>query len=210
MIDDEYMDSIKSTTKKPSDRTLVERCLRGDEKAWRALVDRYARLVHSVPVRHGLNPVEVDDIGQEVFMALAQNLHRIDDPERLPAWLLTTARRASWRLIHKRKREQPGARMDVSELEPSASARRIGAGMPSMGELFTAWERQELLAQAMTSLRERCRALLSLIFLDPMEPSYDEISAQIGIKKGSIGPTRNRCLAQLRTILVGLDAGADL
>ena len=90
---------------------LVERCLRNDPRAWEALLQRYARLVHSVAARHGLTPDEVDDVGQEVFLALAQNLHAIDDPERLPAWLATTARRLSWRVLQRRaRRNTPGTR----------------------------------------------------------------------------------------------------
>ncbi len=70
---------------------LVKRCLAGDAIAWQQLVDTYARLVHSIPVRHGLSQDEVSDVGQEVFIALAKNLHQLEDPERLPAWLVTTA-----------------------------------------------------------------------------------------------------------------------
>ena len=54
---------------------------------------------------------------------------------------------------------------------------------------------------------ERCRSLLTLVFLTASEPSYDDIAAQLGIPKGSIGPTRNRCLQQLRAILEGLGFG---
>ncbi len=189
---------------------MIERCLRGDAEAWRAFVDRYARLVHSIPVRYGLSRQEVDDVGQEVFLALAQNLHRIEDPERLPAWLLTTARRASWRALKDRRREQPGVDGDMSELDfdPALAAGNIGGSAPSMRDLLLGWGRQEALSQAMARLRERCQALLTLLFLDPDEPSYDEISARLGISKGSIGPTRTRCLAQLRTILEGLGFSA--
>ena len=63
---------------------LVKRCLAGDAIAWQQLVDTYARLVHSIPVRHGLSQDEVSDVGQEVFIALAKNLHQLEDPERLP------------------------------------------------------------------------------------------------------------------------------
>ena len=189
---------------------MIERCLRGDAEAWRALVDRYARLVHSIPVRYGLSQPEVDDVGQEVFLALAQNLHRIEDPERLPAWLLTTARRASWRALKQRKREQPGVGEDVGEIELdlALAVGRTGGSAPSMRELLLGWGRQEALGQAMARLRERCRTLLTLLFLDPDEPSYDEISARLDISKGSIGPTRTRCLAQLRSILEGLGFSA--
>lgn len=202
---------MKTATTPQENEILIERCLRGDAEAWRALVDRYARLVHSVPVRYGLSQPEVDDVGQEVFLALAQNLHRIEDPERLPAWLLTTARRASWRALNQRKREQPGIEETVGELEVR-SGQVVGSArhtVPSMHELLLGWGRQEALDQAMARLRERCRTLLTLLFLDPAEPSYDEISTRLGVSKGSIGPTRTRCLTQLRAILEGLGFSAE-
>ena len=201
---------MKTTIATQENEILIERCLRGDGDAWRALVDRYARLVHSIPVRYGLSQPEVDDVGQEVFLALAQNLHRIEDPERLPAWLLTTARRASWRALNRRKREQTGFEEDVGDLElsPERAGGPVGGAAPSMHDLLLGWARQEVLDQAMARLRERCRTLLTLLFLDPEEPSYDEISGRLGVSKGSIGPTRTRCLAQLRAILEGLGFSA--
>lgn len=187
----------------PTTTTLVQRCLHGDAGAWSMLVERYARLVHAVPVRHGLTPAEVDDVGQEVFLALAQNLHDIDDPERLPGWLVTTARRLSWRTIQRRRQEetidmQESQAVDTGKLTPIVSA------MPTPDDLLQTWGRQEALGQGLNRLQPRCRDLLSLLFLDAEEPSYDEISAQLDLPKGSIGPTRNRCLQQLRTILEGL------
>ncbi len=186
---------------------LVRRCLHGDAQAWDRLVARSAALVHSVPARHGLSPAEVDDVGQEVFLALAQSLHEIQDPERLPGWLATTARRYTWRASAKRRREAPAEPFDLGDPEaPGTAATALGA-MPSPEELVMGWARQEALATALARLGERCRALLTLIFLDRAEPSYDEISARLGMPKGSIGPTRNRCLEQLRSILesTGLD-----
>lgn len=192
-----------------SNTQLVQRCLEGDATAWQQLVERYARLVHSVPARYGLTRSEVDDIGQEVFLALAQNLHQIDDPERLSAWLLTTARRLSWRLLQKRKQEQPAVDGDLSDVEWAHTAQGVTQGAPTINELLLGWQHQEALAQGMQRLQERCQVLLTLIFLDQAEPSYDEISERLDIPKGSIGPTRNRCLQQLRTILEGLGFGSE-
>lgn len=186
--------------------TLVKRCLSGDADAWQQLVNRYARLVHSIPVRHGLTPDEVNDVGQEVFLALSQYLHQIEDPEKLPSWLITTARRFSWRTLQKRRNEYTGEQSDIGEEQAfnaanAPQAQPIFSRMPSMNELLEGWNRQSLLAQAMAQLQERCLRLLSMLFLDATEPSYDEISSQTGLPKGSIGPTRIRCLQQLRTIL---------
>jgi RNA polymerase sigma factor (sigma-70 family) len=182
---------------------VVERCLNGDASAWTELVRRYARLVHAVPVRHGLSPGEVDEVGQEVFLALAQHLHTIDDPERLPGWLVTTARRICWRMLQRRRYEQPLEEMvDGDERVGGAE---LPSPLPTPDELLVSWGRQEALSAAMTQLDARCRELLMLIFLDPEEPSYDAIGLQLNMPKGSIGPTRIRCLQRLRRILE--DAG---
>lgn len=181
---------------------LVARCLRGDAPAWAALVQRYARLVHSVPVRHGLSPMEVDDVGQEVFLALARHLHAIENPEALPAWLLITARRLSWRALQRRNREvslSPATGTEEGEASPPESLR-----IPGMEQLLHGWHNQDAIAKGFARLDERCRTLLHLLFLDSNEPAYDEICAQMGIAIGSIGPTRARCLGKLRSILEGL------
>lgn len=192
---------------------IVDACLRGDTSAWNELIRRYAKLVHSVPVRYGLTPMEVDDVGQEVFFILTQNLHQIEDPERLPSWLLTTAKRATWRMIQKRRRERPsdaGALSDDSESElgapgaTDASNAVLGTTAPSMHDLLEGWNQQEALALGLAQLDERCRDLLQLLFLDHQEPSYEDIGERLQMPTGSIGPTRNRCLRKLRTILENL------
>jgi RNA polymerase sigma factor (sigma-70 family) len=201
--------SIKPTVDASRQIQLVQRCLQGDASAWQQLVEQYAQLVHSVPARYNLTSAEVEDIGQEVFLALVQNLHQLEDPERLPAWLITTARRLSWRVLQKRKHEQPAAEGDLSDVEWADTAQTVIQKVPTMHDLLIGWHRQEALEQGMQRLQERCQALLTLIFLDQAEPSYDEISEQLGMPKGSIGPTRNRCLQQLRAILDGLGFGQE-
>jgi RNA polymerase sigma factor (sigma-70 family) len=184
-------------------QTLVTRCRAGDATAWQLIVKEYAALVHSVPVRYGLSQPEVEDVAQEVFFALAQGLHALEDADRLPAWLLTTARRYTWRALQQRRREAPAVGADVAESD-LAAGRLLAAAPPTISELFAGWARQELLAHSFNSLGDRCRLLLSLIFLDADEPSYEAIAERLAIPKGSIGPTRNRCLQQLRAILTGL------
>ena len=183
---------------------LIRRCLQGDADAWNQLVDHYARLVHSVPVRHGLEPDQVEDVAQDVFLALAKNLHSIENPDALPGWLVTTARRLSWLAVRKSRRETS---LDADALSVVSESHRTvihTTQMPTINELHEGWARQEVLAQGLHHIGERCRTLLTLIFLSPKEPSYDDISDELGISKGSIGPTRNRCLKKLREILIGL------
>ena len=149
----------------PSTATLVQRCLAGDSTAWAHLVERYARLVHAVPVRHGLTPDEVDDVGQEVFLALAQRLHAIVEPEKLPGWLVTTARRATWRVLQRRRYEMPLLEENEST-DAVPTAPQLVSPLPTPHELTVGWARQEALHAALDRLQSRCRELLTLIFLD--------------------------------------------
>ena len=67
-------------------------------------------------------------------------------------------------------------------------------------------ERAQALRSAFSRLGEECRQLLKLLFVDP-PLSYDEIAAVTGRPRGSIGPSRQRCLGQLRRHLpAGLEA----
>lgn len=188
------------------DGHLIERCRNGDATAWQELVHRYAPLVHSVPVRFGFSTAEAEDVAQEVFLALAQGLFQIEDGARLPGWLLTTTRRISWRMMRNRKVEQPLAAGDLTDVDLPV-ARPLSNPAPTLRELLAGWERQEILGRALEQLSIRCRKLLMLVFLDPDEPSYDLIAERLGIPKGSIGPTRRRCLKQLRQLLD--DAGYE-
>jgi DNA-directed RNA polymerase specialized sigma24 family protein len=61
-------------------------------------------------------------------------------------------------------------------------------------------ERQDRVRSAFLQLPDHCRRLLSLLLEDP-PPSYEKISATLGIARGSIGPTRARCLDRLRKVI---------
>lgn len=200
-MDDRPQD-VQYRTYDPTTTALVARSLAGDAAAWDALVQRFTGLVHSVPVRHGLSPMEVDDVGQDVFLALARHLDRIENPEALPAWLLITARRLSWRAVQKR-RQEINLPLDESP-EASGQNRDPALQMPGMEALLAGWQRQEALQNGLSRLDTKCRTLLWLLFLDEQEPSYEAICAQLAIPIGSIGPTRTRCLGKLRSILDGL------
>ena len=90
----------------PSDKQLLLACRKGDQAAWEALIHRYQRLIYAIPRRAGLNDDQAADVFQDVFATLFQKLDDIDQPERLHSWLVTTARRKTWRVISKERSEQ--------------------------------------------------------------------------------------------------------
>ena len=179
-----------------TDSELVDRSIAGDQRSWRELVDRYKRLVYSIPRRYRLPDDQCDDVFQSVFASLLRHLAKVRDAESLPKWMITTTHRECWRVTRTNK----GSRgIGETNLTPTT----IDPSAPPDAQAET-WERQHLVDQALRQLGGRCEKLLRAIFLDPSKPSYTSISARLGMPLGSIGPVRARCLAKLLELLPDL------
>ena len=183
-----------------SDEALLLACRSGDASAWEALVARYQRLIYAIPRRAGLNEDFAAEVFQEVFATLVEKLDHIEQPERLQAWLVTTARRKTWRLI---TREQAGTRHfdPAGEQTDETEMARLPDHAPLPDEVLLRLEEQHLVRTSLAGMDERCRKLLTLLFYTAEPPPYSEIAARIGTTEGSIGPTRARCLQKLLRLL---------
>ena len=178
-------------TQMRQDQPLLRACQNGDRKAWQTLLDRYERLVYSIPLNFGLSHSDADDVAQATFSALIRSMSSIADEERLGAWLGTVARRQTWRLVERGRREPPSSndRLDRISTEDSVTARA---------------ENLEWVHQGLTKMDGRCRDLLTALYFGEETPTYTAVAAEFGIPVGSIGPTRARCLDKLRSFLEGL------
>jgi RNA polymerase sigma factor (sigma-70 family) len=181
-----------------SDSQLVLACRRGDQLAWEKLIRRYQRLIYAIPLRAGLDEDQAAEIFQDVFTTFFQKLNDIEEPHRLQAWLVTTARRKTWRTIAK---SQARLRQDTQALEGTNEADAVRDETPLPDEQLLILEEQHLIRTAVSSLDERCQKLVEMLFYRAQPPSYAEIAAELGIPEGSIGPTRARCLGKLLRIL---------
>lgn len=177
-----------------TDEQLVAACRRGEEGAWEALVRRYQRLIYAVPRRAGLDEDAAAEVFQEVFTTLLQNIETIEQPSRLHAWIVTTARRKTWRVIRRTK----DARPFEDERDAAADAMlALPDAAPLPDEALATLEQQHLVRTALNDMDDRCRRLLTMLFYQPEQPSYTDIARALGTSEGSIGPTRARCLKKL-------------
>ncbi len=184
----------------PTDKQLLLSCRRGDESAWEALVNRYQRLMYTIPRRAGLDDDQAAEVFQDVFTTLFQKLNDIDDPDRLHAWLVTTAKQKTWRLISK-ARLTGQMHSSGDEDGDGEELARVPDDAPLPDETLLKLERQHEVRTALGSLEERCRKLLMMLFYEPETPSYSEIAMSLKISEGSIGPTRARCLQKMLRLL---------
>jgi RNA polymerase sigma factor (sigma-70 family) len=173
---------------------LVRAAAQGDQAAWDALVDRFAGLVWSVARAHRLDTADAADVSQTTWLRLVEHLDRLRDPDRVAGWLATTARNECLRVLRRAGRQVPTG--DDHDLDVGSDP-EAGPDLP----LLTA-ERDRALWHAFSGLPVRCQALLRLLMADP-PPAYEEIGELLGMPIGSIGPTRGRCLENLRHRLAG-------
>jgi RNA polymerase sigma factor (sigma-70 family) len=175
---------------------LVRAASAGDQAAWSALVARFDQHLRWVARRHGLGAHDADDVAQETLLRLFKNIARIRDRRALAGWLRTTARRESVRAARAGERERP------TEAD-------LGAALAPPDDPLAALDaadRAAALTRALERLPDRHRRLMAALFAEPA-PTYAELSAQLGVPIGSIGPIRARCLERLRRddALAGLE-----
>ena len=113
----------------------------------------------------------------------------------LGAWIGTTCRHEALAVIRRAKRSQPVGDPDL--LDRTAGP----AGEPDAPILIA--DRNADLWTAFGRLSRRCQDVLRVLVVDVPEgrPSYELAAAALGVPIGSLGPTRGRCLTQLRGFL---------
>jgi RNA polymerase sigma factor (sigma-70 family) len=180
------------------DASLIAACRRGDEFAWNDLVERYQRLVFAIPRRAGLSEAQSSDVLQEVFLTLFEKLDKIEQPERIRSWLVTTAKFKTWGNVRRDKGLYSPATEEEMELEMA----NLKDDSPLADESIVILEDQHLIRTALKKLEERCQTILSMIYLTEPSASYVEVAEAIGVGSTSISPLRSRCLKKLEKILV--------
>ncbi|MHB9857585.1 RNA polymerase sigma factor [Streptomyces sp. YIM S03343] len=177
---------------------LVRLAVDGDAAAWKALVEGLSPLVWSVVRAHRLSDADGHEVYQTVWFRFAQHLGRIREPDKSGSWLASTARHECLKVIKSQTRLMPTD--DPLLLDRVSEDRTPEQSVLDSEEADAQAERIRRLWQEFEKLGDRCRQLLRVLMASP-PPSYQEVSAALGIAVGSIGPLRQRCLRRLRARL---------
>ena len=176
-----------------SDEQLIGRCLKGDQEAWSALIDKYKNLIYSIPIKLGMYQ-DAGDIFQSVCVDLLSELPRLREHRALPKWLMQTCyhkclryQRATDRLV-----ELAPEGTDSNAASPASSA----DDLPE--QLLMQLEQEQILRDAISELPEKCERMVRLLFFENPPRPYENIAEELGMATGSIGAIRGRCLAHLR------------
>lgn len=176
------------------DVRLVRECIAGNEAAWAALIEKYKRLIYSIPVRRGFSAADAGDIFQSVVAELLGNLESLREPKALPLWLMRVTSHKCRQFRHQQTRETPAAELEIESTVVDTSA--------SADELVQQGMRDQALRQALIAATPRCRELIRMLFFENAPRPYDEVAESLGLAIGSIGFIRRRCLERMRKYLV--------
>src|SRR5580700_11576364 len=176
-----------------TDTRLVRKCLHGDEDAWSALIEKYKKLIYSIPVKYGFCADDANDIFQAICLELLSELPKLRKPKALPKWLMQVT---SHKCFHRRRQQQRTEVPDDVEQQPEQA-------VPTQTEgILREAEEEQQLREALSMLAPRCRQLVEMLFFEEPVRPYKDVAASLGIATGSIGFIRQRCLDRLRKELV--------
>lgn len=171
------------------DPRLVRECLRGNEAAWSALIDKYKRLIFSIPIKYGFTVDDSADIFQAVCAELLSELPKLRKPKALPKWIMQITTHRCFR--HKQEMQKTETRVpeDVA----------FESSLPARAEnILREAEAEQILRDALSELPARCRHLIEMLFFEEPPRPYQQLAAELGLSTGSIGFIRQRCLERLR------------
>jgi RNA polymerase sigma-70 factor (ECF subfamily) len=165
----------------PDDAELVMRCRRGDQEAWRELVERHARLVNGV-LRgvFRLASHDAEDVFQEVFTRVYVRLGSLRDEHAVGSWIAQIARNAAL--------DQLRSASDLTSED--------GIEDRAFDEPFAALEQSLAVRSALARLPSQQQEILDRFFA--RDESYHTIGAVLGIPAGTIASRISRALSALR------------
>lgn len=163
----------------------------GEARAMDELVRLMTPVLWHVVRSYGLDRMLAEDVVQTTWHTLLRRHESIHDARAVTGWLTTCARREAWRAGRVHRRTRLSEPTDLEPLLPAADPADV------RGEVA---DRDRRLWTAVAALDERCRRLIQIVAFE-QRPDYTGIAEQLRMPIGSIGPTRGRCLAKLRTAL---------
>jgi RNA polymerase sigma factor (sigma-70 family) len=173
-----------------SDEDLVAACLKGNQQAWAALVDKYKNLIYSIPIRLGMYD-DAADIFQTVCLDLFSDLARLREPRALPKWLMQTCYHKC--LQYQRRAEK---HIPLEDDAPDSSTENGATVLPE--DLIAQLQREQMVREVISQLPPRCEQMIRMLFFESPPRPYEQIANELGLATGSIGFIRGRCLARMR------------
>lgn len=175
------------------ERALVERCRKGDETAFRELVDQYKVLVFSLVARSVPDRARGEEVAQDVFLKVHKGLPYFRGESKLSTWIYRIAINAIAQ--EKERKEVPTVSLD----EPAGDSGRGGRQLPATDRQFGDLILRQRLERAIQRLPVNYQVLVNGHYLKGIQ--YEELAEALGMPIGTVKTHLHRAKRQLRTLL---------
>ncbi len=183
-----------------SDDALAAACLRGDKRAWEALIDRYQGFILSISIRRGLTRSDAEDVFQNVCVKLYEHLADLRDVRKLSGWIAAVTVRETQLIYRKDPLRLFSENISLNDDLETGEQMFVSPDDGPEEELL-ALERREVVRRMLDELSDECRSLLTKLYVADEPLSYNDVASALNMPLGSIGPKRARCLSKLRQLL---------
>ena len=171
-----------------SEYALIENILHGDLKAYQELIEKYQKLVAHIVYRLLSSRDDYEDICQEVFIKVYQNLSKFKQESKLSTWIGRIAYNTAVNYLRKEKvplyedlkREETGEGHDITER--INTEKRDEDATPHQ-QLETK-DRADLVRRLIENLAAPYRTVITLYHLDQL--SYQEIAVMMDLPEGTV------------------------
>jgi RNA polymerase sigma-70 factor (ECF subfamily) len=179
-----------------SDKTLVERCISGDETAWEQLVRTHTRRVYAMCYRFTNSASEAQDLTQDVFLRIFKSVKSFQaDEGSFTTWLIRVTRNLL--IDNYRRTKQERVTDSIEEQLPMLEEELTVSTRPD--GLLAGREAREQLQAGLQKLSPELRETLILRDLEELE--YREIAQILRIPEGTVKSRLNRARADLARVL---------
>lgn len=156
------------------DARLVAACLEGDQQAWETLIDKYKRLIYSVPLKYGAAPEDAADVFQSVCVEVFNSLGQLKNTDSLRSWLITVAVRQSYRWKKKQSNH-----LELDAMEPE-----VAEELAAVPETVLQIQQEQIVREVVDKLPPRCAELVHLLFFEQPPLPYAEVGRRLGLATG--------------------------
>lgn len=180
-----------------TERELVERCRRGDEGAFRELVDRYKDLVFALIARTIQDRSRAEDLAQEVFLRIHRGLPYFRGEARLSTWIYRIVANLCLQDLSRHPGTVPLQDEDArwGSLEGVRETARVG----TIDRQFSDLELRDRLEKAIARLPGNYRLVVAAHYLEGMQ--YEDLAEALQLPLGTVKTQLHRAKQQLRRLL---------
>jgi RNA polymerase sigma-70 factor (ECF subfamily) len=175
----------------PEDKELIEKYLKGDEKALEVLISKHLKPIYNFIFGYVQNQQDAEDLTQETFLKMWRNLKKFKKEKNFENWLFTIAKNTCFDFLRKKRRNFI---LNTENLETFADFN------PSLHEKLEKKSLFEKLKEEIEKLPFKMKEIIDLHYNFGF--NFREISEILGEPVNTVKSRHKRAISKLKRLIL--------